>query len=183
MNQAWSSPNISVLPGAITVVGVSTFSNTTDATSSIAAGVIMSGGLAVAKKINVGTNGTFGAKVTVNMATADWATIVNNTNATAASSFGLKINAGNDTGDTCLQLNNRSLAQLYSVDGLGNFVSGSGALATTATDGFFYIRTMAGTPTGNTTDFTGCLPMVFDTAASKLWVNTTGTTWKSVTLA
>ena len=43
--------------------GYVTLSNTTDATSSTAAGTIVSGGLAVAKKINVGTDVTVGGTV------------------------------------------------------------------------------------------------------------------------
>lgn len=64
---------------------------------------------------------------------------------------------------------------------LGSVGLGRGLLATTATDGFAYLSTTSGTPTGNSTDFTGYLPFVFDTATNKLWVNTTGTTWLSVT--
>ncbi len=59
--------------------------------------------------------------------------------------------------------------------------SGS-ALATSATGGFTYLPTCAGTPTGTPTSFTGCAPMVVDTTGSKLWVRIGGT-WKSTALA
>ena len=61
-NKTLTSPTINgatlsgTLSGNHTVSGVSTFSNTTDATSTIAAGVIMSGGLALAKSMYVGIN-------------------------------------------------------------------------------------------------------------------------------
>jgi hypothetical protein len=49
----------------------------------------------------------------------------------------------------------------------GNVVLGRQlALATTATDGFTYIPTCAGTPTGTPTAYTGKVPMVYDTTNS-----------------
>lgn len=69
------------------------------------------------------------------------------------------------------------------IDGDGNVVQGNAALATNATNGFFYLTTMAGSPSGDSTDFTGRLPMVFDTVNNKLWINTSGSTWKGVVLA
>lgn len=44
------------------------------------------------------------------------------------------------------------------------------ALATTATDGFLYIPTCAGTPTGTPTGATGKVAMVFDTTNNKLYI-------------
>jgi len=61
-NKTLTSPTINAgalsgtFTGSATLSGVITLSNTTDATSTTAAGVIMSGGLAVAKAIFVGTN-------------------------------------------------------------------------------------------------------------------------------
>lgn len=46
----------------------------------------------------------------------------------------------------------------------------SGALATTATDGFLYIPTCAGTPTGTPTAKTGKVPMVFDTTNNVFYI-------------
>lgn len=64
------------------------------------------------------------------------------------------------------------------IDHLMNVVVNNAGLATTATDGFLYIPSMAGTPTGNSTDYTNRLPLVFDRTNFKLCVNTSGTTWK-----
>lgn len=57
----------------------------------------------------------------------------------------------------------------------------SGALTTTATDGFVYIPTCAGAPTGVPTAQTGTAAMVYDTTNNKLCVYNGA--WKSVTLA
>jgi len=54
------------------------------------------------------------------------------------------------------------------------------ALATNATTGFVYLPTMAGTPTGNSFNYTGKLPIVWDSTNSKLYLNTTGTTWVDI---
>ena len=48
-------------------------------------------------------------------------------------------------------------------------VVGNQALATTATDGFLYIPTCAGTPTGVPTTFTGRIAMVYDTTNHQFW--------------
>ena len=49
-------------------------------------------------------------------------------------------------------------------------VGGGAALATDATDGFLYIPTCAGTPTGAPTAKTGSCAMVFDTTNNKLYI-------------
>jgi len=77
-----------------------------------------------------------------------------------------------------------NFTSIFTVAAVGNTVVSTGsALATTATDGFLYIPTCAGTPTGNSTDYAGSLPIVYDTSGNKLWINTTGTTWLGVVLS
>jgi hypothetical protein len=56
-----------------------------------------------------------------------------------------------------------------SVDTSGNFAIGTAALATTATNGFLYIPTCAGAPTGVPTAITGLAPMVIDSTNNKLY--------------
>lgn len=56
------------------------------------------------------------------------------------------------------------------VPAAGGLVIGTAALTTTATDGFLYIPTCAGTPTGVPTAQTGTVAMVFDTTNNKLYV-------------
>jgi hypothetical protein len=54
------------------------------------------------------------------------------------------------------------------IDSLGNVSIGSAALSTSATDGFLYVDTCAGTPTGVPTAKTGRVALVYDTANNKL---------------
>jgi hypothetical protein len=64
----------------------------------------------------------------------------------------------------------------------GNIVFGSGALATSATDGFLALQTCAGAPTGAPTAYTGRAQVVYDTTNNKLWV-WNGSAWKGVALS
>lgn len=63
-----------------------------------------------------------------------------------------------------------------------SLVIGKAALATTATDGYIYLPTVSGAPTGVPTTQAGTAAMVVDTTNSKLWVYVGGA-WKSTTLA
>lgn len=73
-----------------------------------------------------------------------------------------------------------SLTQFF-IDNTGNIQFGNAAIATNATDGFIYIITCAGTPTGTPTSFIGRVPMVYDTSNDKLYIY--NGTWKSTTFA
>jgi len=67
------------------------------------------------------------------------------------------------------------------IDHVSNVVLGNqSALATNATNGFVYIRTCAGTPTGAPTAFTGHVAMLYDTTNNKLYAY--NGSWRSVTL-
>ena len=57
----------------------------------------------------------------------------------------------------------------FSVDDNGNVTIGGGALATTATNRFFYAPTCAGVPTGVPTTKTGFAPIVVNTTNNKLY--------------
>lgn len=72
-------------------------------------------------------------------------------------------------------------ANLFLGSQVGNTIIGASpaALATTATDGFLYIPTCAGTPTGAPTAYTGKCAIVFDTTNNKLYVYDGG--WIDVT--
>jgi hypothetical protein len=66
----------------------------------------------------------------------------------------------------------------------GNVRMGIASRPTNATDGFAYMPSMAGTPSGTPTAYTGFCPYVFDTTGKKLWIyDTAAAGWKSVTLA
>lgn len=71
--------------------------------------------------------------------------------------------------------------QSFQADHLGNIVVGNAALATNATDGFLYMPSSAGVPTGTPTSYTGRVPVEVDTTNSRLygyfggaWVNLSG---------
>jgi hypothetical protein len=68
-----------------------------------------------------------------------------------------------------------SPATAMTIDSNRNIVAGaSAALATTATNGFLYVPTCAGTPTGTPTAITGMAPIVVDTTNNKLYFYSTG---------
>lgn len=73
------------------------------------------------------------------------------------------------TGANDLPLGTNGVERAH-IDASGNVVVGTAALATTATDGFLYIPTCAGTPTGAPTAKAGRVPIIFDTTANKIWV-------------
>ena len=66
------------------------------------------------------------------------------------------------------------------IDANGNFILGTAALATNATNGFVYIPSCAGTPTGTPTAVTGMVPIVYDSTNHKLYVYDGG--WKGGTV-
>jgi len=74
-----------------------------------------------------------------------------------------------------------TVAERFRIDDKGNVIVNTAALATNATDGFLYIPTSAGTPTGTPTTYTGRVAMEYDTTNNKLYVYNGA--WKSVTLA
>lgn len=67
------------------------------------------------------------------------------------------------------------------IDGSKNVVVGTAAISTSATDGFLYLPTCAGSPTGVATAYTGRSPIVVDTTNNRLYINIGGT-WKYAVL-
>ena len=65
-------------------------------------------------------------------------------------------------------------------DSKGNFIIGTAALATTATDGFPYIPSGAGPPTGVPTTYTGRVPLYYDSTNDFLYLYRGG--WKKSTV-
>lgn len=63
-------------------------------------------------------------------------------------------------------------------DDRGNSVAGVGDLATTATDGFLYIPTCAGVPTGVPTEYTGFAAAVIDRTNNRFYFYSNGA-WRN----
>jgi hypothetical protein len=64
----------------------------------------------------------------------------------------------------------------------GSVQVGAAAIATNATDGFLYIPTCAGTPTGAPTAVTGLVPMIYDSSNNIFYIYTGGA-WKQPKVA
>jgi hypothetical protein len=65
----------------------------------------------------------------------------------------------------------------FHVDSNGNVAVGTAALATNATNGFLYVPTCAGTPTGTPTSKTGLAPIIVNTTNNKLYFYSGGS-WR-----
>jgi hypothetical protein len=70
------------------------------------------------------------------------------------------------------------LGTKFKITAAGSMVAGTAALGTTATDGFLYIPTCAGTPTGTPTSQTGTAALVYDTTNNVLHVYSGGA-WRT----
>jgi hypothetical protein len=60
------------------------------------------------------------------------------------------------------------------IDSKGNVVINTAAIATGATDGFLYVPTCAGTPSGTPTSYAGMAPIVVNTTNNKLYFYSSG---------
>jgi hypothetical protein len=99
---------------------------------------------------------------------------------TSGQSFGLSVRGGTTAADYGIEINDQANTRNhFRVDGLGNNMLGVPSLATTATDGFPYIPTCSGTPTGTPTTKTGHTPIVYDTTNDKFYIYT-GAAWAEV---
>lgn len=66
--------------------------------------------------------------------------------------------------------NNAAYSERMRIDKLGNVIVGTAALATGANDGFLYIPTCAGAPSGTPTAYTGRVAVIYDTTNNKICV-------------
>jgi hypothetical protein len=67
-----------------------------------------------------------------------------------------------------------SPAERVRIDNKGNVIVNNAAIATNATDGFLYVPTCAGTPSGTPTAYSGRAPIVINTTNNKLYFYSTG---------
>lgn len=92
--------------------------------------------------------------------------------------------AGSEAGDLLFHTQNSGAAytQKMRISKSGNIVLGNeAALSTSATDGFNYIPSCAGAPSGTPTSYTGMIPSVIDSTNSKIYYYIGGA-WKSANL-
>jgi hypothetical protein len=154
-----------------------TTASSSKTTGSIVA--VAAGGLGVAGASNFGgkiTVSTSAATQGLDLATSDsYANLRVIQNTTGVSDKDMYIGYQSGTGASVRLYSNAT--QVVYINN-GNTVVG-GAVTTTATDGFLYIPTVAGTKTGTPTAYSGTIPMVYDTLNHRLAVYD-GASWKSV---
>ena len=119
-------------------------------------------------KLDVAAAGTVTARVQNTSSSADASFQAQNTVATGL--FG--VNATGQymyTTQSVPTLFYNSGTERVRIPAAGGMVVGIAAIATNATDGFLYVPTCAGTPTGTPTTQTGTAPIVIDTTNNKLY--------------
>ncbi len=189
--------------GAFTTLtsnGATTFTANVASTTTATGTVVITGGLGVSGQITGGSWSSAGSVFTAaNLQTSAGRVITGASLATymASGNCGMYRSGATITptaGDLVFQSDavgargfyfagGTSPATMMRLTGAGNFVLGaaSAALATSATDGFIYMPTCAGTPSGAPTAFTGNAAFIYDTTAHKLWIYDPGTSaWRGV---
>ena len=78
-----------------------------------------------------------------------------------------------NTGDS-IRFSTANATERMSIDSNGNIICGTAAIATTATNGFLYVPTCAGVPTGTPTTVTGRVPIVADSTNNRLYIYSGG---------
>lgn len=141
------------------------------------------------------THAFTGSSTITTAITMDMASPIAGTNATltnsvvarllpsAAAHHGLWIEntSGSATGDLLrLSVSGVNLVRFIPNNGDLNSVFSDSALGTTATDGFVYLPSMAGVPTGVPTSYTGTVPVVVDTTNNRFY-GYAGGAWRNLT--
>jgi hypothetical protein len=113
--------------------------------------------------LDVAGNGRFGANNQVRLGSGTFAVNI----ASVWASVGRLDIGTTSASDISFFANN---TERFRIESNGSIRAGAtGALATTATDGFLYVPTCAGTPTGTPTAITGMAPIVVNTTNNKLY--------------
>lgn len=99
----------------------------------------------------------------------------------APGSAAINIDTDNNTTSASLVVRaDASANNLLAIFETGSMVHGNDGLATNATDGFFYIRSGAGAPSGTPTDFSNRVAMYYDRSNHELYIYSGA--WRSVAL-
>ena len=67
-----------------------------------------------------------------------------------------------------------ALGVMFQITSQGSFITAGAVRATNTQDGFLYIPTCAGTPTGTPNAKTGTVPIIYDTTNHRLWIYDNG---------
>ncbi len=198
-----SSTQIFAGNGILKVGGTTASTSTTTGALIVSGGVGIAGATSVGGKVFAADSIVYGATSIASGATSLYLKQVANAAAPASGSGIRWVHASSDTDffqvaydtSTALGLNSNSLAfystqitaMAFAIDRNGkaasysSFVVGTNsALATNATDGFLYLPSCAGTPTGTPTAITGKIPLVYDSTNNFLYVYNGG--WKKSTV-
>lgn len=90
--------------------------------------------------------------------------------------------AGSENGFLALKTaRSGTLTESMRADHLGNVIINTAEIATNATDGFLYIPTCAGSPSGTPTSYTGRAPMVLDRTNNRLYLYDGGWIYAALT--
>ena len=102
--------------------------------------------------------------------------VIQNTNSSIDKHIYIGFNSGAVSSTLLYSNNNLTLSA-----SAGNVVCGNAAIATTATNGFLYIPSCAGIPTGIPTTNTGRAAMVYDSTNNRMYVYNGA--WRSMLFA
>jgi len=144
------------------------FAQTTSATSSIAGAMVIGDGVTSATNVAIGGGKiNTGDQISIQKGTSNTPAEANWFLVSRSGFLGFRHNTSNQF---CIDVDNSgSPAQAFMVSQAKSVVVGAVALATTATDGFLYVPTCAGTPTGVPTAQTGTAPLIVNTTNNKLY--------------
>ena len=156
------------------------FSNSPSFTGTVAAAAITGSGLITSNR-----NGAGFSAVPTTTTNAGWYQIVTaggsvdfGMDGSTGSSFGTAGNYGTAIyrpDGTGFAVSRATAVDIYASP-VGSVVLGSAAVATSATDGFLYIPTSAGAPSGVPTAYTGRIALDYDTTNHQFWIYDGG--WK-----
>ena len=148
--------------------------NSTERARITAAGELVVGTTAAAGSSQVTAYGATNGQIAVQNST-NWSRLLQN-----SGDLYIDNGVGGSAGNIIFR-NSSSTVERARISSTGNVVVNTAAVATTATDGFLYIPTCAGAPTGVPTTFTGRSPLVVDSTNNRFYVYVNGA-WKYATL-